>query len=169
MAGCHVVPLSVETSTPPTLPPPVSVAVPRDGERLPDRNGSAGGRRGDRRRRGRGVGARARGRQPGLQRGGLHAHVGEQVDRRLLHGGVRGRRRAAGRGCCPGPTPTGRCRRRRPARRSEPGTASGGGSRCPARRCCRSPGAVDAVRGRRGQADQARPAGSRCRASSSHS
>ena len=28
MAGCQEVPLSVETSTPPTLPPPASVAVP---------------------------------------------------------------------------------------------------------------------------------------------
>ena len=28
MAGCHDVPLSVDTSTPPTLPPPASVAVP---------------------------------------------------------------------------------------------------------------------------------------------
>src|SRR5919106_1858821 len=28
LAGCHVVPPSVETSTPPTTPPPVSLAVP---------------------------------------------------------------------------------------------------------------------------------------------
>jgi hypothetical protein len=27
-AGCHVDPLSVETSTPPTTPPPLSLAVP---------------------------------------------------------------------------------------------------------------------------------------------
>ena len=78
--------------------------------------------------------------QPGLQGGRLGAHVGEQVDGRLLHRRA-GRRRSRGRGCCRAPRTTGRCPRRRPGRRSAPGRASGGGWRCRCRRSSRSPAA----------------------------
>ena len=75
-----------------------------------------------------------------LERRRLDAHVGEQVDRRLLHPRVGGSRRRFGdvrRARRRAPTPTARCRRRRRARRSRRGRASGSASRCRARRCCR--------------------------------
>ena len=69
-------------------PPPASVAVPLIvvGCRLDV--GAGGGRRDLRGRRGR-VGRGARRRRGPLQRGGLGAHVGEQVHRRLLHARIR--------------------------------------------------------------------------------
>ena len=93
--------------------------------------------------------------QAGLQRQRLHAHVGEQVDGRLLHA-RRSEPRSRDRDCCRGPRTTGRCRRRTPARRSRAGRASARGSRCPARRSSRSPaGSSTTADGRVGQADQA--------------
>ena len=130
----------------------------------------AGGGRGDRRgRRGR-VGRLRRRRQPGHQRRGLDAHVGEQVDGRLLHVGIG--RLAAGIGgparprrwCCPGPTTTARCRRRTPARRWAPGTGSGGASRCVVPRD--GPVVVERLRCRSRSSRTGRTrrrAGSRCR------
>ena len=132
-AGCQVAPPSTETSTPPTTPPPASVAVPVIGHRLAAGDGRAGGRRGDRRGRARRCrSTRVAATRPGLQRRRLRAHVGEQVDRRLLHARVVGGAAAAGRGCRRGPRTTGPCPRRRRARRWRAGTASGGAS--PSRR-----------------------------------
>ena len=95
LAGCHVVPPSVETSTPATTPPPVSVAVPEIVIGEPLARFDAGCRRGDRRRGRRRVGRCRRADEAGLQRRRLGAHVGEEVDRRLLH--VRVDRAAGGR------------------------------------------------------------------------
>ena len=50
MAGCQVAPPSTDTSTPPTTPPPASVAVPVIGHRGAARDDRAGAGRGDRRR-----------------------------------------------------------------------------------------------------------------------
>ena len=61
VAGCHEVPLSVETSTPPTLPPPAIGRGAADRQRLADRNGGAVCRCRDGRRRCCSVGAGARG------------------------------------------------------------------------------------------------------------
>ena len=95
-------------------------------------------RRGDRRGRRERVGRRRCADQTRLQRERLDAHVGEQVDRRLLHREAR-RRRRRDRDCCRGPTTTGPCRRRTPARRSRARRASARDWRCPARRSSRSP------------------------------
>ena len=83
-----------------------------------------------------GVGGRRRGGQARHQRGRLGAHVGEQVDRRLLHPRVGGGARR-GRGWRRGPRPTGRCRRRTRARRRRRGTGSGCARPCPTRRSSR--------------------------------
>ncbi len=88
VAGCQVEPPSVETSTPATTPPPVSVAVPVIVTALP--SGS----------RFRAVGEVivevggvvsvdfVGGHETRVERPGLGAHVGQQVDGRLLHVGV---------------------------------------------------------------------------------
>ena len=88
VAGCQVLPPSVETSTPATTPPPASVAVPvivtaapswrfapTAGEVIVELGGAVS------------VDAVAA-RQPGHQGRRLRAHVGEQVDRGLLHVGI---------------------------------------------------------------------------------
>ena len=67
--------------------------------------------------------------RPDCNRQRLHAHVGEEIHRRLLHRGCLARR-CRGRDCCRAPTTTARCRRRRRARRSGGDTASTRGSPC---------------------------------------
>ena len=85
----QVLPPSTETSTPPTTPPvSPSVAVPVIVSGSPSSHGGAVRGRDDR-RGGSGLVVRGRGRlEVGLQAGGLDAHVGEEVDRRLLHARV---------------------------------------------------------------------------------
>ena len=100
---------------------------------VPDCSGRAAGGRGDRRRSAASCRSTGRGHEAGLQGRGLGAHVGEQVDRRLLHVVIVRRSPAGRRGWRRGPTTTGRCPRRRPARRWGRGTASGCGSRVPLR------------------------------------
>ena len=86
-------PLSVETSTPPTLPPPASVAMPLTVSGWPTGTvaPAAGAEMVD---IGRGVAASSGGREPHLQGGRLHTHVSEEINRRLTHGVV---------GCVSGP------------------------------------------------------------------
>ena len=84
-------PPSSETSTPPTRPPPASVAVPWMVTVVPGVTVVPRGRRDDRRRRRRRVGGGRGGGQARIERPGLAVHVGEEVDRRLLHAGVGGR------------------------------------------------------------------------------
>ena len=90
VAGFHVAPPSVETSTPTTMPPPVSMAVPVIVTGVPAANDApfAGDVIAD-------VGASASveavaATRPDCSVAGLHAHVGEQVDRRLSHADVGG-------------------------------------------------------------------------------
>ena len=106
-----------------------------DRDRGPARQGRAGRRRGDDRGWGRMVGRRGGRHEPGLERGRLDPHVGEQVDRRLLHVGVGIGKASCRHGPSPGPRTTAPCRRRRPGRRCWPGRGSGCGSPCLARRC----------------------------------
>ena len=85
MAGCQVVPLSAETSTPATTPPPPSAAVPLITTAVPDSSSDPAA--GDMIvELGRVVSVEAvAGDQARLRRRRLHAHVGEQVHRRLPH------------------------------------------------------------------------------------
>ena len=82
-AGCQLL-ASVETSTPPTTPPPLSVAVPDTVTGVPTLAllPDAGG--GYRRRRPGAVRTLRSGDEPGLECRGLGVHVGQQVHRGLL-------------------------------------------------------------------------------------
>ena len=166
MAGCQVAPPSTETSTPPTgrLPPPAMIGGgAADRDRRPAADFRAGERIGDRRGRRPGVGGLRRRHQTRLQRARLRAHVGQQVDGRLLHPRV-GRRAAPRRGCRPGPRTTAWCRRRRPGPRWRRGRASGGGSPCRGRSWSRSRGVAGRRRWWSWRGRPGRRGGSRCRA-----
>ena len=140
MAGCHDVPLSVETSTPPTLPPPASVAVPVTVSGWPTGTvaPAAGVAMVD-------VGAvvsllALAADNPDCRVAGCAPMSANRLTVAWRTAVVGGRRLSRLNGCCLVPKPTAPCRHQRPRRRSEPGTSSGGESPCPARTCCRSPG-----------------------------
>ena len=138
-------------------PPPVSVAVPLTFTAHAGRHGRAGGRRGDPRRRAAScrstVAATV---SPVCRVAGCAPMSASRLTVACCIGRA-GRRRCRGRGCRRAPRTTGRCRRRRPARRWAPGTASGGGWRC-RRRTCRAVVRAGTCTRRRvggGQVDQA--------------
>ena len=162
-AGCHVSPPSTETSTPPTTPGAPSVAVPWIVTGTDNETRGVVRREGDVRDRRRDVDRGRRRQQPGLQRRRLRAHVGEQVDGRLLH--VHARRPCRrGRASASRPQDHWTCRRRRRALRSGACGGRGGGSPCPGRRSSRSPaGSARDVDDRGREPDQPRRAERRCR------
>ena len=89
VAGCQLAPPSTDTSTPPTRPPPASAAVPLTVTGVPAVTVRVGG--GGRRDRSRRIRRCAGSGQAGMRRRRLYRHVGEQVDRRLLHREARAR------------------------------------------------------------------------------